>query len=280
MLSYRHGFHAGNHADVLKHATLALVLSALTRKDAALCYIDTHAGAGAYDLSSAMAQKIGEYREGIARVWLRDDAPAAIEPYLAAVRAMNAGPALRRYPGSPAIARALLRPHDRLALNELHPRDHAALAATFAEARRVTVTRLDAAAALKAQVPPRERRGLVLIDPSYELKTDYDATVDMLANAYRRWATGTYLVWYPVLARSAVNRLQRAVAARDVRKTLCVELLLQDENGPPGLKGSGLLVVNPPYQLEEALATVLPWLRDALGTPPAARCALSWLVPE
>jgi 23S rRNA (adenine2030-N6)-methyltransferase len=203
MLSYRHAYHAGNHADVLKHLVLVHVLNALQRKPAAICYIDTHAGAGSYDLRAAEAEKLGEHRQGVARLWGATAAPFEVTRYLAAIRALNAKrPAeLRFYPGSPALAIALLRPADRCVLIERHPTDHALLARRYGDAANVRVELGDGFELLKGFVPPHEKRGVVFLDPSYELKHEYREVVDCVSDAHRRWATGTYLVWYPLLAR-------------------------------------------------------------------------------
>ncbi len=274
MLSYRHAFHAGNHADVLKHAVLALLLTALARKEKGFVYIDTHAGAGSYDLADERAQRTREFESGVAR-WWNSNAPV-LAPWLQCVRALNPDGELRRYPGSPALAHALLRPQDRMQLLELHPADHATLAATFAGDGRVRIERGDAHARLKAWVPPPERRGLVLVDPSYELKQDEAQTVDLLVEAHRRWATGVYAIWYPVLNRLAARRFVERLAQTKIRAQLCIEYQPHADDATVGLKGSGMVIVNPPFRFEAELVT----LARLLGAGDAAVCRVRWTVAE
>jgi 23S rRNA (adenine2030-N6)-methyltransferase len=279
MLSYRHGFHAGSFADVLKHAALVHVLRHATRKPKPLLVLDTHAGAGAYDLGSAEAGKTGEHLAGIGRL-LQAPAPwpELVGPYLELVRAANPHGGLATYPGSPALARTLLRPDDRLELIELHPTDHTILAQRFADARRVRVTREDRLAGLVARMPPPERRGVVLIDPSYEIKTDYAKVVRALAAAHRRFATGVYLLWYPVIERARADGLLAALRATGIRAQYRLELCLAADAPGRGMTGCGLVVVNPPWTLPAAATEGLPWLArqlDAKGPVTA-----EWLVPE
>ncbi|HMM77295.1 MAG TPA: 23S rRNA (adenine(2030)-N(6))-methyltransferase RlmJ [Gammaproteobacteria bacterium] len=258
MLSYRHVFHAGNHADVLKHAVLALLLQALARKDKPYVCIDTHAGAGRYDLGDARARRTGEASAGVAHWWTSTAAPLA--PWLAAVRALNPDGTLRWYPGSPLLARGLMRERDRLLLCELHPADHAALAAELAGDAAVRVERADGYARLKAWLPPRERRGLVLIDPPYERKAEEAQVVELLVDVHRRFATGVFAIWYPVLTRLAAQRFVERLAATGIRDQLAIEYLPAAHLPEVGLKGSGMLIVNAPYRFErelEALAGVL-----------------------
>lgn len=281
MLSYRHAFHAGNHADVLKHLTLILILRALQRKATPLCYIDTHAGAGRYDLNSREAEKTGEFRDGIARIWRRDDAPEFIHDYFSAIRAVNPQRPddLRYYPGSPVLARELSRPQDRMVLIERHPTDHALLLEEFGRVPRSRVESGDGFDLLKAFIPPREKRGLVLIDPSYEIKTDYKKVVAVLTDAFARWATGVFALWYPLIDRTTADQLLRRVLATDTPRMLRIEFGVQDPSAG-GLWGSGLVVINPPYQLDDQLKRVLPWLRRVLKAAPAAPCAVTWLTRE
>lgn len=282
MLGYRHAFHAGNHADVLKHLVLIHALRSLQRKPAALCCIDTHAGAGSYDLSGRDAQKNAEYAGGIDRLWRAASLPEPCGPYLECVRAANPGtpPALRYYPGSPALICTLLRPQDRAVLIERHPADFARLAARFGHVSRVRTIEGDGYAELKGAVPPIERRGLVLMDPSYELKRDYQDAVTALADACTRWATGVYLLWYPLVSRGETDRFLQRVVAAGVRRVLRVEFALKPPQAASGLWGSGMLIVNPPFGLDGVLSGLLPVLSDLLGASPGARSAVSWLVPE
>ena len=276
MLSYRHGFHAGNFADVLKHGVLAWVLDYLNRKPKPYLFLETHAGAGSYDLTSAAAQRTGEYRAGIGRLWpaatLPPTAAAPLAPYLRAVSAANPEGVLARYPGSPAIAAGLLREGDRMHLAELHPTDHAALADGFAGQRRVQVVQQDGLALVKAALPPPERRGLVLIDPSYEVKDDYRAVAQALTGARRRWATGIYIVWYPLLPGAPAQALLGALADGE---WLRAELETAPPAGDRGMYGCGLAVVNPPWGLAPALEALLPALARALALSGPGRWRLS-----
>jgi 23S rRNA (adenine2030-N6)-methyltransferase len=278
MLSYRHAFHAGNAGDVLKHAVLAAALDLLLRKDRPLCYLDCHAGAGRYDLADARAAQTGEHLGGIRRVWGRTDVPAGLLPYLEAVRALNPDGALRHYPGSPMVAATLLRPTDRLVLMELNANDCDLLRAAFRGDARVAVHRRNGYEGLPALVPPPERRGLALLDPSYEVASDYADVVAALISAHRRWAEGCYIVWYPVLERRPAGRLERALVATGLRRVLCAELTVDLRDGP-GMKGAGMLLVNPPWTLEERLRELLPWLQLALAANGGTH-RLEWLAGE
>lgn len=282
MLSYRHAFHAGSPADVLKHAVLGFVLRHATTKPKPLYVLDTHAGAGGYDLDSAMAEKTGEAVIGILRL---RDAPEPWPPLLAdllgLVREMNEaeeGGAWVRYPGSPYVAQAMLRPQDRLELVELHPTDHADLDQRFAGVPGVRVLREDGFAHLVARMPPTERRGVVLVDPSYEVKADYVAVVAAFARAHRRFATGTYLIWYPVLERPRTEALLGELAATGAKAQYRIELCTAPDAAGRGLTGSGLVVVNPPWTLPEAAAAGLPWLAERLGA--TGPVTTEWLVAE
>jgi 23S rRNA (adenine2030-N6)-methyltransferase len=267
MLSYRHGFHAGNHADVLKHIALVALLRILTRKDKPVMLVDTHAGAGMYSLEQGFAVKNAEFRGGIAALWERDDLPEPVSDYLGLVRAVNADGVLRNYPGSPRIALGVLRRQDRLRLFELHSTERQILAEQFAvEGRRVSVTSGDGFTGLKAVLPPPSRRGLVLIDPSYELVSDYRAVVTALRDGLQRFATGTYVVWYPLLQRREAielpERLGRAAGAD------WLDIALQVHAPSPegrGLHGSGVFIVNPPWKFSEQMRGVMPWLTRVLA---------------
>lgn len=276
MLSYRHVYHAGNFADVFKHIVLVHLLRALQRKDTACMVLDTHAGVGRYALDSAEACKNREYENGIARVLACADAPAAVADYLDLVHAESAD----SYPGSPCLARAMLRPRDRLVLSELHPADHAALKALFAADRQVAVHQQDAYLGLKAFVPPAEKRGLVLIDPPYERKDEYERVVDGLQAAYRRWPTGVYAIWYPILSRSLATRFHAAVSATGIRRILCAELCIDADADRTAFVGSGMLIVNPPWQVDAEMADYLPWLWRCLAPHGRGRQTVHWLVPE
>ena len=267
MFSYRHGFHAGNHADVLKHVVLVEMLAYLTAKETPLWVVDTHAGAGAYSLDSAFAQKKGEFRDGIGRLWGRSDLPRALIDYLDQVKRFNKDGELRHYPGSPQIALQMLREQDRLQLFELHTTESQVLQQQFANAkRRVSVQAADGFAGLKAVLPPVSRRGLVLIDPPYEDKEDYRKVVAAMRDALQRFATGVYAVWYPQVQRQESQDLpgqMKQLADRDwLHASLTVKAPAKDGLG---LHGSGLFIFNPPWNLEASLQAALPVLARLLG---------------
>ncbi|HEY9197988.1 MAG TPA: 23S rRNA (adenine(2030)-N(6))-methyltransferase RlmJ [Gammaproteobacteria bacterium] len=281
MLSYRHIYHAGNFADVFKHVVLVQLLRALRRKDTPFCVLDTHAGIGRYDLNADEAQKNREFAAGVLRVLDCADRPGAVEDYLALVRAENAdAQILTHYPGSPRLIRALLRPQDRLILSELHKADHAQLRQLFAGDAQVGVHLQDAYQGLKAFLPPKEKRGLVLIDPPYERKDEYERVAEHLELAYRRWPTGVYAIWYPVLSRSLVTRFHQHISATGIRKILCAELCVEDDTDRARFSGSGLLIVNPPWPLQDEIAALLPWLWECLAPDGRGATRVDWLVSE
>jgi 23S rRNA (adenine2030-N6)-methyltransferase len=265
MLSYRHSFHAGNHADVLKHLVLCRILSYLVRKDKPLCYVDTHAGAGGYALQSPQAQKNREYETGIGRLWQRQDLPAPLADYVELIRRFNPDGALRQYPGSPWLARQLLRPGDRLLLHELHPADCTALREQSAADRRAKVACTDGYQGCIALLPPQERRGLVLIDPPFELKSDYRQVIETLQQAHKRFATGVYALWYPVVERARIEQLERSLRATGIPSVDRYELAIAPDRHGHGMTASGMLVANPPWTLREEMACCLPWLARELA---------------
>ena len=269
-MNYRHIFHAGNFADVFKHALLARVLTYMVQKPAPLRYIDTHAGLGRYDLSSEEAARTGEWRDGIGRLALAGLPPGSRElflPYLTAVGPLDAEGKPASYPGSPAVAQTLLRPQDRIALCELHPVDVEMLKQNIGRDRRVKVMALDGYTGLNAFVPPPERRGLVLIDPPFESREEFDRMFAALVGAHRKWSTGTYMLWYPIKDQAAVSRFATSLAGSGIRRILQLHLFVEDrvaaEDGP--LAGCGLVVVNPPYTLELEARGMLPLLAELLG---------------
>ncbi|MCB1959351.1 MAG: 23S rRNA (adenine(2030)-N(6))-methyltransferase RlmJ [Rhodocyclaceae bacterium] len=271
MLSYRHAYHAGNHADVLKHLLLVHTLEYFNHKAAPYWYIDTHAGPGSYALNHGLAAQHGESDSGIARIRAARDLPPAVSRYAEVVN--SGGEA--QYPGSPDIAYRLTRREDALRLFELHPADARALAEHFADAgRRVKVAASDGFAALKALLPPPTRRAVVLIDPPYELKQDYGVLVDALALALKRFATGCYLVWYPLLARPEARRLPaeltRVAAAAGAWLHVRLHVAAPAADGL-GMTGSGMFVFNPPWTLRPSLEECLPWLVRTLGQDASAR---------
>ncbi len=268
MLSYLHAFHAGNHADVLKHSVLTLVLDYMTRKDKPFLYVDTHAGAGRYDLRDERATKIREHEGGIGRIWRRPDAaPQALHSYLRLIHELKPSGALHHYPGSPCLAKALLRTQDRARLFEMHPNEYRQLQKLFEGNRHIRVEPADGFQALRALLPPSERRAVVLVDPPYEVKTDYRTVVQAITAAHRKFATGVYLLWYPVVSRRLVSKLERDVTGSGLRNTLLVELSIVPDAPQSGMTGSGMMVINPPWQLAEALQTVLPYLQRELAGP-------------
>ncbi|SPW27557.1 Protein involved in catabolism of external DNA [Edwardsiella tarda] len=280
MLSYRHSFHAGNHADVLKHTVQSLIIEALKEKEKPFLYLDTHAGAGRYLLSGEHAEKTGEYLEGIARLWQQDDLPAELEPYMMAVRHFNRSGQLRYYPGSPLIARQLLREQDRLHLSELHPSDFPLLRAEFQKDERARVVRENGYQQLKSQLPPASRRGLILIDPPYELKSDYQDVVKGIQEGYKRFATGTYALWYPVVLRQNIKRLVHALEESGIRRILQIELAVRPDSDQRGMTASGMIVINPPWKLESQMRSVLPWLHQVLVPEGTGHTSVNWIVPE
>jgi 23S rRNA (adenine2030-N6)-methyltransferase len=274
MLSYRHGFHAGNWADVHKHAALALLLAHLKQKDKPFTVVDPFAGDAVYDLTSPEALKTGEFRDGIARIWRRTDAPDGVAWYLAQVRALNAKPRLATYPGSPVLARAALRRADRLIAGELHPTAYAALKRWAKGDPRIAVHRRDGFELLGAIVPPPAPRGLVLIDPSYEVKSEYDTLAPALVQALGKWTHGIYAVWYPIL-REGRHRSLLAALARLPADGMLVSELAPPSPPPTGLQGSGLTIVNPPWRFEADMEDAGRWIAAALWGPRAGRHELS-----
>jgi 23S rRNA (adenine2030-N6)-methyltransferase len=266
MLAYRHAFHAGNHADVLKHTVLMLVLRYMNQKDKPYRFVDTHAGAGGYSLEGRYAQKKGEYEQGVARLWDRDDLPQALAEYVDLVRRFNAGGKLAQYPGSPAIAQMTLRAQDQMRLFELHPTDHRILAAYLGEQRGVEVRNADGFDGLKSTLPPTSRRGVVLMDPSYEGHNDYGRVIAALRDAIARFAEGVYLVWYPQVGKLEAAQLPKRLEGVAPKGWLHVRLTVQEPDAQGfGLAGSGMFVINPPYTLHDELAAILPTLVDVLG---------------
>ncbi len=280
MLAYRHLFHAGSAADVFKHVILTRLLDHLCANPKPWCYLDTHAGIADYDLEHEWARKNAEYRDGIVRLLAAGDPPPAIAAYLDLVRAANAGPALRHYPGSPALARCFLRAGDRMVLGELNPEDHAILAARFRRDRAVEVHEIDAYRGLKAFLPPAERRGLVLIDPPFDRAQEFEHLASAIGIAHKRWASGMYAIWYPLMGRSEIERFERSVQATGIRKILRLELALRPHDWTSSLRGSALLIINPPWRLDEQAPALLAWLWQTLSPNAAGGWRVEWLVPE
>ncbi len=267
MLSYRHAYHAGNHADVLKHLILVQMLQYMTQKPAPLWVVDTHAGAGRYSLESEQAKKLGEFQDGVGRLWKATGQPKAVAEYLDTVRELNPDGELRHYPGSPWLAYQQLRKDDRLRLFELHSNEVKLLARSFnGTGRQVHIVEGDGLGALKTLLPPPTRRGLILMDPSYETRNDYAAVLLALKESLKRFATGTYVLWYPQLAkiesRQLPDRLKRLPAGNWLHATLRVQAPATDGFG---MHGSGMFIINPPWTLAESLRQALPWLARELA---------------
>lgn len=277
MLSYRHSFHAGNFADVLKHTVVAEILGHLTKKDKPIVYIDTHAGAGLFNLQSEDAEKLGEYRDGIARV-INKGYPEMVG-YLNLVKGINKPGLLTRYPGSPMVAGHFLRRQDRAWLYELHPQDFVTLSKNIAGSnlavrKNVAVQREDGLQGFLTLLPPVSRRGLVLIDPSYEVKTEYDQVVVALEKAHKKFSTGVYALWYPVVERERIQRLERRLLATGIKNIHQFELGVRPDAVGQGMTSSGMIVINPPWGLFDGMKSVLPKLAKVLAQQgePVFRC--------
>ena len=282
-MNYRHIYHAGNFADVLKHAVLARLVIYMQNKDKAFRVLDTHAGIGLYDLSSEEAQKTGEWRDGIGRL-IDSDLPAAatdlLAPYLRVIRELNPESDLKLYPGSPKLARMLFRPQDRLSAMELHPDDARRLARLFEGDYQARVTELDGWLALGAHLPPKEKRGIILVDPPFEEEGEYERLAKGLAAAYRRFPGGTYCLWYPLKKGAPIKAFHQALQELEIPKMLCLELSVRSDRETTGLSGSGLIVVNPPFTLKDEMHALLPVLKDVLAQDRFASQRAFWLQGE
>jgi len=276
LLSYRHAFHAGNFADVLKHAILTNVLEYMTRKDKGYTYIDSHSGAGMYQLTNEYAQKTGEYKQGIAKLIDNTDLPEALTEYVELIQSLNtntnnaknensASNALNYYPGSPAIAKAFSRRQDSAHLFELHSTDIEHLTAFCHRWNKSHVKQTDGYQGILSLLPPPSRRGVVLIDPPYELKEDYVKAVKTIISAHKKFATGTYILWYPVVKRDLVEHMKNSFIKSNVNNVLQVEFCMQEDTDAYGMTGTGLFIVNPPWQLNKQLENILPYLKNTLG---------------
>ncbi|MES2502065.1 MAG: 23S rRNA (adenine(2030)-N(6))-methyltransferase RlmJ [Pseudomonadota bacterium] len=281
MLSYRHAFHAGNHADVLKHYVLNLVLDYFNQKEAPYFYIDTHAGAGMYALSSEFAQKNAEFETGIARLIHAKKLPQSLADYVAMIQQLNQNNRLALYPGSPKIADSLIRAADKIRLFELHPNDYALLLQNFSNEHgkldnAVKVSQQDGFAGLKACLPPPTKRAVVLIDPPYELKEDYQRVVDCIQDSLRRFATGTFMVWYPLLQRPEPTQMLADLAKLNLKNWLNIQLTVQAPSAKGfGMHGSGMFIVNPPYILPKLLNESMPILSNLLSLDDTANYTLT-----
>lgn len=283
MLSYRHYFHAGNFADTLKHSVYCSLLRALQRKSSPIFVLDTHAGAGLYDLLDPMAAKGKEYDQGIAKLLVQSRPPSGVQLYLDAVRSVNPDPdRLRFYPGSPRIARQLLRPQDHLALCELHTTDIKLLATNFAGDQSVSVHHTDGYHALDALLPPIQRRGIVLIDPAFELQDEFDRLARAFQRAYFRWPTGIFAVWYPIRQRAVELRWLSQLVGKGIRKLLQIELSIRDcgNSDEECTRGCGIIIANSPWQFDVEMNVLVPWLWQSLAIERQGGWKVEWLVPE
>lgn len=280
MLSYRHSYHAGNHADVLKHTVLSLCLDYLKEKSKPFIYLDTHAGAGRYLLQSTHAEKTEEYLTGIDRIWHAPNTPELLNSYLGMLRRYNKNQRLKYYLGSPLFAKNLLRSDDRLLLTELHSIDFRLLRHEFLKDKRAAVLREDGYHQLKSKLPPREKRGMILIDPSYELKSDYQTAVEAIATGYKRFTTGIYALWYPVVSRSQTQRMINNLISTEIKRILQIELAIKPDNTQRGMTASGMIIVNPPWQLKTQMESLLPWLHMTLVPDNTGNYCVKQLVSE
>ncbi len=282
-MNYRHAYHAGNFADVVKHAALALILEYLKRKDSAFRVIDTHSGIGIYDLAGDEAQRTGEWHAGIGRLLDADLSPGAtalLAPYLEAVATVKGLVKPTAYPGSPAIAQHLTRDQDRMIFVEKHPRDAQTLKDTMAGDERIKVIELDGWTALKAYIPPPERRGVVLIDPPFEVPDEFDALARNVVKAYRKWPTGIYAVWYPLKNKTASDLFRQTMSDSGIPRMLCVEMRVREEQDRGLFSGSGLMLINPPFVLAEQMGQLLPELLSILKQAAGSGWSVTWLTPS
>ncbi len=280
MLSYRHSFHAGNFADVLKHLILIKILEHLHKKDKPFCCIDTHAGPGLYELNSDYALKNKEFENGISRLWQQPKLPASVEQYVKVIQHFNVTDQLNYYPGSPLIAQHFLRVQDRLFLHELHSTEIERLTQTVKKDRRIKVFHADGLKNTLGLLPPNEHRGLILIDPSYEIKTDYQSVVDTLIQMHKRFATGTYALWYPVVDRTRNQHLELALKQSAIKNIQLFELGISADTAEKGMTSSGMIVINPPWTLQADMQETLPYLATQLGLDHAGHYRIETLVKE
>jgi 23S rRNA (adenine2030-N6)-methyltransferase len=280
-MNYRHAYHAGNHADVLKHIVLARVIEHLKKKEKPFVVIDAHAGTAVYDLQGVEAGKTGEWQGGLGKMAepFAADVEALLSPWRDVLAALNPAGDLTRYPGSPEIALRLMRGSDRLVANELHPEDAMALERHAAFDNRITVTAADAATCIKAHLPPPERRGLILIDPPYEDKSETEKALRMLAQGIRRFATGVFILWYPLKAGDIADKIAAGVASLGIPASLRVELRVREAFAGGGLAGSGLVILNTPWRLDAELRTIVAALAARLGLGHWGQGTVDWLVP-
>ena len=278
-MNYRHAFHAGNHADVLKHVILSRLIALLSRKEAPFAYLDSHAGVGLYDLAGDQASRTGEWLQGIARLWQAEDVPDQLVDYLEVIRAMNPDGVLRHYPGSPELARMLTREQDRLYLNEKHPEDGRLLKENMAGDRRVAVHLGEGWYVSRALLPTREKRVLLLIDPPFEQADELERCVQSLNEAIGRMRQAVVAIWYPIKELGQLRRFYRDLGKSNAPKLLRIELYVHPADDAQRLNGSGLVISNPPWGLEDELKQILPWLAQLLGQSQGG-WRMDWLIEE
>ncbi|MEE9101251.1 MULTISPECIES: 23S rRNA (adenine(2030)-N(6))-methyltransferase RlmJ [Pseudomonas] len=278
-MNYRHAYHAGNHADVFKHIALARIFALMARKDTPFAYLDSHSGVGLYDLLGDEASRTGEWESGIGRLWERDDLPELVLDYLEVVRALNPDGGLEFYPGSPELARRLTRPQDRVLLNELHPEDGRLLKANMGGERRIAVHQGDGWLLPRAFLPVSEKRGVLLIDPPFEQGDDLERCVAALDEAIGRMRQTVVAIWYPIKDRRQLKRFYQRLEKSSAPKLLRAELCVHPADTAERLNGSGLVIANPPWPLDEELRGLLPWLADTLAQSEGS-WQLDWLIAE
>jgi 23S rRNA (adenine2030-N6)-methyltransferase len=280
MLSYRHSFHAGNFADVLKHTVLTSLVNYMLKKEKPFCYLDTHSGCGAYSFSSNEALKTKEFDNGVVKLWKQDNLPQPVQNYLQQVSEFNAQSELNYYPGSPSITRQLMRENDRMFLFELHNNEFTNMRENFSGDRQIKMFNSDGLKGLISNMPPKERRGIVLIDPSYEIKTEYEEVVNTLEQAVKRFATGTYALWYPVIQRATINKLEKDLLVTGIKNIQLFELGIEADSTERGMTSSGMIVINPPWTLKKEMQETLPFLADKLGLDGQGSYRIEILVKE
>lgn len=278
-MNYRHAYHAGNHADVLKHIVLARIFALMARKDTPFAYLDSHSGIGLYDLLGDEASRTGEWESGIGRLYGRDDVPELLQDYLGVVSALNPDGGLEFYPGSPELGRRLTRPQDRVMLNELHPEDGRLLKANMAGERRIAVHQGDGWLLPRAFLPVPEKRGVLLIDPPFEQPDDLERCVNALDEAIGRMRQTVVAIWYPIKDRRQLKRFYQRLEKSSAPKLLRVELCVHPADTADRLNGSGLVIANPPWPLDEELRGLLPWLAETLAQSEGSS-QVDWLIAE
>ncbi|MDC9728451.1 MAG: 23S rRNA (adenine(2030)-N(6))-methyltransferase RlmJ [Methyloprofundus sp.] len=280
MLSYRHSYHAGNYADVLKHTILIHILEHFKKKEKPFCYVDTHAGAGAYSLQSEQAEKTQEYQQGIAQLWQQTDLPDCVQSYVEQIKRANQDDALTHYLGSPMIAKQCLRPQDQLKLYELHNTEIELLKTAMQRDKRIQIFHEDGFKHCIGLMPPQQRRGIVLIDPSYEIKTEYQQVVETLEQLYKRFATGTFVLWYPVVDRERIDLLEHKLKKSSIKNIQLFELAQSADSNEQGMTASGMIVINPPWTLKAQMQEALPYLAKHLGLNKAGSFRIEQLKDE